>query len=88
MLGNNVTPLLVAYVAHLLARTPSDGQFGWGGTRPKKYRLGPKVSSSGSEIRCRVQEQKLALLDSYQDGFQLRKYGLANLHVLIDGGWR
>jgi hypothetical protein len=35
--------------------TTVGGQFGWGGTPLKKYRGGPKVSSSGTETRCRVQ---------------------------------
>ena len=43
-----------------ITRTTVGGQFGWGGTRLKMYQPGPKVSSNGSEIRCRVQEQKLA----------------------------
>jgi len=42
--------------------TPANGQFGWGGTPLKMYQRRPMVSSSGSEIRCRVQEQKLAWL--------------------------
>jgi hypothetical protein len=31
-------------------------QFGWGGTPLKRYRGGPKVSSGGTEIRCRGQD--------------------------------
>ena len=31
-----------------------DGQFGWGGTRLKRYQARPKVGSSGTEIHCRV----------------------------------
>lgn len=45
---------------YLERETAIGGQFGWGGTLLKRYQQGPKVSSTGSEIRCRVQEQKLA----------------------------
>ena len=41
-------------------RTPAGGQFGWGGTLLKMYQRGPKVGSTGSEIRCRVEGQKPA----------------------------
>lgn len=67
--------------------TSIGGQFDWGGTLLKRYQEGPKISSSGSEIRCRVQGQKLVLLESYKQGFQSRNSGLANHHVLLDGGW-
>ena len=43
-----------------ISETTVGGQFGWGGTRLKVYQPGPKVNSGGSEIRSRVQEQKLA----------------------------
>ncbi len=35
-------------------RTPVDGQFGWGGTRLKRYQARPKVGSGGTEIHRRV----------------------------------
>ena len=52
---NNVTPLFKNYVISA-RKTAIDGQFGW--VAPvEKYR-GAQGCSSGSEIRCRVQEQK------------------------------
>ena len=44
-------------VPHSGRKTPIAWQFGWGGTRSKRYRACPKITSSGSEIRSRVQEQ-------------------------------
>ena len=47
----------------LIGRKPETtiaGQFGWGGPLLKRYREGPKVGSSGTETRRRVQGQKLA----------------------------
>ena len=41
-------------------RTTFDGWLGWGGTPLKKYQGRPKVCSSESEIRSRVQKQKQA----------------------------
>ena len=35
-------------------RTPVDGQFGWGGTRLKRYQARPKVGAGGTEIHRRV----------------------------------
>jgi hypothetical protein len=48
------------YSTYFERKTAIGGQFGWGGTLLKRYQQGPMVSSTGSEIRCRVQEQKLA----------------------------
>ena len=59
-IGNYVTPSFRVYITHREIGTSVGGQFGWGGTPLKMYQWGPKVSSIGSEIRCRVQEQKLA----------------------------
>ena len=41
-------------------RTTFDRWLGWGGTPLKKYQGRPKVCSSESEIRSRVQKQKQA----------------------------
>ena len=57
---DNETPLFEIYVANFEKRTSVGGQFGWGGTLLKQYQQDPKVGSSGSEIRSRVQEQKPA----------------------------
>ncbi len=59
-LVNNVTLLFEFYLANHKSGTPIGGQFGWGGTLLKRYQQRPKVGSDGSEIRCRVQEQKPA----------------------------
>ncbi len=56
----NVTLLFKTCIANPAKGTAAGGQFGWGGTLLKRYQQGPKVSSSRSEIYCRVQEQKLA----------------------------
>ena len=45
------------------------------------------VGSDGSEIRCRVQEHKPALLNPNHDRIQLRKHGLANLTASLMGAW-
>jgi hypothetical protein len=66
-----------------MSGTTIGGQFGWGGTLSKMYRQGPMVNSTGSEIRCRVQEQKLAWLKPQQYWFQKRKLGLANLYTFL-----
>ena len=59
--GANGTPPFCDCVSHRCfgAGTTVDGQFGWGGTPLKKYRGGPKIGSGGTEIRRRVQRQKL-----------------------------
>ena len=48
--------LVTVFLTQLLFRlwTLLDGQFGWGGTRLKRYQTRPKVGSSGTEIHCRV----------------------------------
>ena len=84
--GKNETPPSKAYVAYSVKRTAIGGQFGWGGTLLKGYQQGPKVDSTGLEILCRVQEQKSAWLYFEAKEMQERKFGLANLYVLIDGG--
>lgn len=59
-LDDHVTLLFKFRLTHLARGTASGGQFGWGGTPLKLYQRRPKVNSDGSEIRCRVQKQKLA----------------------------
>ena len=47
--------LMTVFLTHILVvKTLVDGQFGWGGTRLKRYQARPKVGSSGTEIHCRV----------------------------------
>ena len=60
-------------------KTSVDRQFGWGGTPLKRYQGCPKVGSSGSEIRCRVQRQKPASRRPAWQRTPGRKSGLANL---------
>ncbi len=43
---------------HSGRKTPVARQFDWGGTRSKRYRACPKISSAASETRQRAQEQK------------------------------
>src|SRR5271155_3526643 len=50
--GKNVTPVPCDCIANSYGRTPAGGQFGWGGTPLKRYRGGPKVDSTGSELQC------------------------------------
>lgn len=45
--------------SHSGRSTPVAGQFDWGGTRSKRYRARPKITSSGSGTRRRAQEQKV-----------------------------
>ena len=54
--GKNGTPPSCCCIPYWreCAGTTVGGQFGWGGTPLKKYRGGPKVSSGGTETRCRV----------------------------------
>ena len=56
----NVTLLFEFVATHPYVGTAVGGQFGWGGTPLKGYQWRPMVDSDGSEIRCRVQEQKSA----------------------------
>jgi len=57
---NNVTPVPRDCIANSSGRTPAGGQVGWGGTPLKRYRGGPKVGSTGSELQCWGQGQKPA----------------------------
>ncbi len=50
--GVNVTLPIRNFTANPAKQgTAPGGQFGWGGTPPKRYRRSPKPSSVGSEIR-------------------------------------
>ena len=46
--------LMTVFLTPIVWRTPVDGQFGWGGTRLKRYQARPKVGSGGTEIHRRV----------------------------------
>jgi hypothetical protein len=58
---NDVTlTFMIGNAYSIRSRTPVGGQFDWGGTPTTRYHRSPKVSSSESELRSRVQKQKLA----------------------------
>ena len=68
------------------ARTRASGQFRWGARPWKRYPRYPKVNSTGTETRWRVERQKLAWWDPRQQGVPRRKSGLTILYNLLVGG--
>ncbi len=65
-------------------RTPVDGQFGWGGTRLKRYQAAPKVGSGGTEntVECKGKSRPdwISLVRNPE-----AKAGPNELIVLVDG---
>ena len=85
--GNVVTPAIRYRTANPFLRDIGRWAVRLGRHPLEKYRGGPKIGSSGTELRCWGQSQKPVWLDLQWYEIQRRKPGLAIHHVPTIGGW-